>query len=73
MSNENPFNQPNPDDKPNIGLNILSFCIPLAGLIIYLVHKDKSPIKANSAGKFALISVGIGIVFRVIAAIFGGA
>jgi hypothetical protein len=44
-----------PMDGSSVGFNILSFFIPLAGLIIYLTSKDATPIKAKAAGKWAII------------------
>ena len=41
--------QENPDDKLSTGLAILSFCIPIAGAIIYFSNKDTMPNKAKSA------------------------
>ena len=49
-----------------MGLNIISFLIPLVGLIIYLTQKDSYPVKAKSAGKAALWGVGVGVVLYVI-------
>lgn len=46
----------------NTGLNILSFLIPLVGLILYAVFYSKEPVKANGVGKWALIGFIIGIV-----------
>ena len=43
-SNQQNNNQ-NIEEKANIGLAILSFFIPLAGLIIFIVKKDKEPKK----------------------------
>ena len=57
-------------DAPSAGLNILSFLIPLVGLIIYLVEKDKSPIKARACGKWALISFIISAVLYIVYFIF---
>lgn len=56
----------NPNDQPSTGLNIISFLIPLVGLIIYLTEREKSPIKAASAGKAALWGVGVTIVLSII-------
>ncbi|HLT24040.1 MAG TPA: hypothetical protein VK004_02845 [Ignavibacteria bacterium] len=53
----------------NIGLKILSFCIPLAGAIIYFVKKDKEPVAAKSACTWALVGFGLGIVINVIVAV----
>ena len=44
----------NEADAPNMGLAVLGFFIPIAGLILYLVSKDTTPLKAKSAGKGAL-------------------
>lgn len=57
-------------DHKSFGYALLGFCIPLVGLILYLVWKDTTPLKAKSAGKGALISVTLGIVFTIIYVIF---
>lgn len=49
------------DDIPSTGLNILSFLIPIVGLILYLTLRDREPKKATAAGKWALIGVGVGV------------
>lgn len=58
------------NDAPSTGYAVLGFFIPLVGLILYLVNKDKTPLKAKSAGKGALIgfcvSVGISIIYGAI-------
>lgn len=54
------------NDAPSTGFAILGFFIPVAGLILYLINKDKSPKKAKSAGKGALIGFIVGIVVSVI-------
>ena len=59
----------NSNDVPSSGLNIISFLIPLVGLIIYLTEKDKAPKKANAAGKAALWGVGISVLLGVISVI----
>ena len=58
-----------PNDMPSTGLNIISFLIPLVGLIIYLTEKDRSPKKASSAGKAALWGVGVSFVLTIISII----
>jgi hypothetical protein len=50
----------------NIGLKILSFCIPLAGLILYFVKKDKEPVAAKSACTWAVVGFSLGIIINVI-------
>lgn len=59
-------------DAPSIGMAILGFFIPLAGLIIYLVNKDNKPLMAKSAGKGALIGVIVSIVFSILSGIIAG-
>ena len=42
-------------DEENVGFNVLSFFIPLVGLILYCCWKKETPKKANGVGKWALI------------------
>ena len=56
------------NDVPSIGLNIMSFILPLLGLIFWCVYANKSPIKAKSIGKSALIGLAVGIVLNIIIA-----
>jgi len=63
-------NANNPEEKEEVitsdsldtGLKILCFLIPIIGLILYIVEKEKNPIKANSAGKSALLGFVISIL-----------
>lgn len=55
-----------PDDAPNLGFAVLGFFIPIVGLILYLVYMKKSPLKAKSAGKGALIGYCIKLAIYVI-------
>lgn len=50
------------EDVPSTGLNILAFLLPLVGLILYLVDKDKTPNKAAQIGKWTLIGFLVGLV-----------
>ena len=57
-------------DEPSAGLNILSFFIPLVGLILYLAFQN-TPRKARSCGKCALIGFVIPFVlFFVVTLIY---
>ena len=58
-------------DSGNIGWGVLGCCIPLAGLILFLVWKDQKPKTAKMAGIGALISVAGGIIIYVLLAILG--
>ncbi len=46
------------EDTGGFGWGLLGFCIPLAGLILFLVWNGERPKTAKSAGLGALISVG---------------
>lgn len=63
--------QENPDDKLSTGLAFLSFCIPIAGAIIYFSNKDSMPNKAKSACHAALWGVGIGMVLNILGRLAG--
>ena len=55
--------KPADSDVPSGGFWALGFFIPLLGLILYLVNKDTSPLKAKSAGKGALVGFIISTAF----------
>ncbi|WP_343531607.1 hypothetical protein [Pedobacter sp.] len=54
------------DEDLSTGLKILSFCIPLAGAIIYFTKKENEPVAAKSACNLALIGFGVGIILNII-------
>lgn len=54
------------EQKANAGLAVLSWFIPLAGLVIYLTEKDTKPKTAKACGKCALASFIINVVFIVL-------
>lgn len=56
-------------DAPSGGMTALGFFFPIVGLILYLVWKEQTPLKAKSAGKGALIGVIVWTVLSVILAI----
>jgi len=62
-------------DVNSTGLNVLSFLIPLVGLILFCVYHSNWPIKANGCGKWALIGFAVGIVLTIIlwSMVFGSA
>jgi hypothetical protein len=57
----------NEADAPSMGFAVLSFFIPLVGLILYLTWKDKTPLKARSCGKGALVGVIVSVAGGIIA------
>lgn len=46
----------------------LGFFVPIVGLVLYLVYREKQPLMAKSAGKGALIGIGPQIVILIILA-----
>lgn len=56
-------------DSSSFGWGMLGFCVPIAGLILYLVWKADTPLKAKSAGMGALVSVISSVVIYIIYAI----
>lgn len=54
------------DDKGGFLWCLLGFCVPIVGLVLYLIWKDQKPLTAKAAGKGALISVIIGVVFWIL-------
>lgn len=60
------YNAPDPKDVPSAGLNALAFFFPIVGLILYLIWKDSTPKKAKAIGKWALISVIVGVVLYIL-------
>lgn len=60
----------NMSDSLNVGFKILCFLIPIVGLILYIVEKEKNPSKANSAGKCALWGFVISLLIALISIIY---
>ena len=60
------MNTPAVVDNGGFGWGLLGCCIPLVGLILYLVWKDSKPKTAKAAGKGALISVIASVVIYVV-------
>lgn len=60
------------EQKASVGLAILSFFIPLAGLIIFLTKKNDRPKTAKVSGICALVSFILNIVIGVIGGVIGG-
>lgn len=59
-------NNNNVTDNGGFGWGLLGFCIPIVGLILFLVWKGDKPKTAKAAGMGALISVIIGVVLYVL-------
>ncbi len=53
-------------DAPNTGFGVLSFFFPIVGLILFILWKDNTPLKAKSAGKGALAGVITSVIFGIL-------
>ena len=53
-------------DNGGFGWGLLGCCVPVAGLILFLVWKDNKPKTAKAAGIGALVSVICTVVFYII-------
>lgn len=64
----NNYNDYNKDynDSGNGGWGLLGCCIPIVGLILWLVWKNEKPKTARVAGIGALVGVIIGVLFYVL-------
>ncbi len=58
--------QPQVEQKASVGFAILSFLIPIAGLIIFLTQKSKKPKTAKVSGICALVSFILNIIISII-------
>jgi len=58
-------------DNGGFGYELLGFCIPIVGLILFLVWKDTKPKTSKAAGVAALASVVIVILFYVLIFVAG--
>lgn len=52
-------------DDGGVGWGILGCCIPVVGLILWLVWKDSKPNTAKAAGIGALVSVGLAALWYI--------
>ncbi len=63
--------QANPNDKGGFGWGLLGCCIPIVGLILFLVWKGEKPKTAKAAGIGAIVGVALTILWYIIAAVVG--
>jgi len=61
----------NSPDKLHIGLTILSFIIPIVGIVIYFMNRNSLPNKAKTAGIAAIAGVVLGVVFNILMGAMG--
>lgn len=60
------------DDKKSIGLNILSWFVPIAGIILYFVNRKEKPIRSKSNLRVAIISICVMLGIALIVALVVG-
>lgn len=65
--------KPAANDSGSIGWALLGCCVPIVGLILFLIWKDTQPRNAKKAGLGALVSVILCVLFYVILFVFMGA
>jgi hypothetical protein len=54
-----------PNDAPSLGFAILSCCLPIIGLILFIVWIKSRPQKAKSCGKGTIVGLIIGVAFTI--------
>ncbi len=57
------------DDGSSFGIALLSFLIPLVGLVLYLINESNRPLRAKSAAKGAIAGVITSIIISVVGTI----
>lgn len=60
---------PPQEEKANVGLAILSFFIPIVGIVLYFVQKNDKPKTAKACGKAALACIIIGVIVSIISTV----
>lgn len=65
------YSVPPVEDNGGIGWGLLGCCIPIAGLVLYLVWKDQKPRTAKAAGIGALVAVGLSAFWYFVALVGG--
>lgn len=59
------------EDKGGFLWGLLGCCIPIVGLILFLVWKDSKPKTAKAAGIGALVCVIAYVIFYILMAVLG--
>lgn len=62
-----------PVDNGGFGWTVLGCCIPIVGLILFLVLMDSKPNTAKAAGIGALICVGFSAIYYFLIILLGAA
>lgn len=59
-------------DSGGFGWGLLGCCIPIVGLVLFLVWKEQKPKTAKAAGIGALVSVILSVLLYVIGILLAG-
>ena len=62
---------PQADDKGGFLWGLLGCCIPLVGLILFLIWKDTKPKTSKAAGIGALVGVVCAVVYYILMFVIG--
>lgn len=65
------YSVPPVQDNGGIGWGILGCCIPIVGLVLFLVWRDQKPRTAKAAGIGALVAVGLWAAWYLLALVGG--
>lgn len=57
------------EDKKSVGLNLLSWFVPLAGIILYFVNREEKPIRSKSNLKCAIVSIIVNTVLIILSTV----
>lgn len=68
---DNNTNVTNTNDNGGFLWGLLGCCIPLVGLILFLVWKDNKPKTAKAAGIGAIVGVVLCVVYYIVMIVFG--
>lgn len=68
---DNNTNVTNQEDKGGFLWGLLGCCIPLVGLILFLVWKDNKPKTAKAAGIGAIVGVVVSVLCYILGMVLG--
>ena len=68
---DNNTNVTNPEDQGGFLWGLLGCCIPLVGLILFLVWKDNKPKTAKAAGIGAIVGVVVSVLCYILGMVLG--
>lgn len=69
--NQTTHTPPEQEDRLGAPLAIISFLVPIVGIVLYFLKKDQQPRAAKTACYAVLLNFAIGIVIFIIAVIGG--